>query len=96
MNMFQFVGCSKNDVRVLSMFDKMVFDPLLLLIQVKEVKKLETSLVSKYYKKIDFQSSNIEHSRHSRPKNQRVIHSTFVPLQQKCLYLQRIGKVCAQ
>ena len=26
MNMFEFVQCSKNDVRVRSMFDKMVFD----------------------------------------------------------------------
>ena len=26
MNMFEFVRCSKNDVRVRSMFDKMVFD----------------------------------------------------------------------
>ena len=30
MNMFEFVRCSKNDVRVRSMFDKMVFDPSLL------------------------------------------------------------------
>ena len=29
MNMFEFVQCSKNDVRVRSMFDKMVFDPSL-------------------------------------------------------------------
>ena len=29
MNMFEFVRCSKNDVRVRSMFDKMVFDPSL-------------------------------------------------------------------
>ena len=29
MNMFEFVRCSKNDVRVGSMFDKMVFDPSL-------------------------------------------------------------------
>ena len=29
MNMFEFVRCSKNDVRVPSMFDKMVFDPSL-------------------------------------------------------------------
>ena len=31
MNTFEFVRCSKNDVRVRSMFDKMVFDPSLLL-----------------------------------------------------------------
>ena len=30
MNTFEFVQCSKNDVRVCSMFDKMVFDPSLL------------------------------------------------------------------
>ena len=30
MNMFEFVRCSKNDVRVRSMFDKMVFDTSLL------------------------------------------------------------------
>ena len=30
MNLFEFVRCSKNDVRVRSMFDKMVFDPSLL------------------------------------------------------------------
>ena len=29
MNTFEFVQCSKNDVRVHSMFDKMVFDPSL-------------------------------------------------------------------
>ena len=29
MNIFEFVRCSKNDVRVQSMFDKMVFDPSL-------------------------------------------------------------------
>ena len=29
MNMFEFVQCSKNDVRVRSMFDKMMFDPSL-------------------------------------------------------------------
>ena len=29
MNMFKFVRCLKNDVRVRSMFDKMVFDPSL-------------------------------------------------------------------
>ena len=29
MNMFEFVLCSKNNVRVRSMFDKMVFDPSL-------------------------------------------------------------------
>ena len=29
MNMFEFVRCSKNDVGVRSMFDKMVFDPSL-------------------------------------------------------------------
>ena len=29
MNMFEFVRCSKNDVQVRSMFDKMVFDPSL-------------------------------------------------------------------
>ena len=29
MNMLEFVRCSKNDVRVQSMFDKMVFDPSL-------------------------------------------------------------------
>ena len=29
MNKFEFVRCSKNDVRVRSMFDKMVFDPSL-------------------------------------------------------------------
>ena len=29
MNMFKFVRCSKNDVRVRSMLDKMVFDPSL-------------------------------------------------------------------
>ena len=29
MNMFKFVGCSKNDVRFRLMFDKMVFDPKL-------------------------------------------------------------------
>ena len=29
MNTFVFVRCSKNDVRVRSMFDKMVFDPSL-------------------------------------------------------------------
>ena len=28
--MFEFVRCSKNDVRVRSMFDKMVFDPSLI------------------------------------------------------------------
>ena len=33
MNTFEFVRCSKNDVRVRSMFDKMVFDPSLLHIQ---------------------------------------------------------------
>ena len=32
MNMFEFVRCSKNDVRVRSMFDKMVFDPSLLIV----------------------------------------------------------------
>ena len=31
MNTFEFVRCSKNDVRVRSMFDKMVFDPSLVL-----------------------------------------------------------------
>ena len=31
MNMFEFVRRSKNDVRVRSMFDKMVFDPSLLI-----------------------------------------------------------------
>ena len=30
MNTFKFLRCSKNDVRVRSMFDKMVFDPSLL------------------------------------------------------------------
>ena len=30
MNTFEFVRCSKNDVQVRSMFDKMVFDPSLL------------------------------------------------------------------
>ena len=30
MNTFEFVRCSKNDVRVRSMFDEMVFDPSLL------------------------------------------------------------------
>ena len=30
MNTFKFVRCSKNDVRVRSMFDKMVFDPSLM------------------------------------------------------------------
>ena len=30
MNTFEFVQCSKNDVRACSMFDKMVFDPSLL------------------------------------------------------------------
>ena len=30
MNMFEFVRCSKNDVQVRSMFDKMVFDPSLI------------------------------------------------------------------
>ena len=29
MNIFEFVRCSKNDVRVRSMYDKMVFDPSL-------------------------------------------------------------------
>ena len=29
MNTFEFIWCSKNDVQVLSMFDKMVFDPAL-------------------------------------------------------------------
>ena len=29
MNTFEFVRCSKNDVRVRSMFEKMVFDPSL-------------------------------------------------------------------
>ena len=29
INTFKFVRCSKNDVRVRSMFDKMVFDPSL-------------------------------------------------------------------
>jgi len=29
MNTLEFVQCSKNDVRVRSMFDKMVFDPSL-------------------------------------------------------------------
>ena len=29
MNMFKFVRCSKNDVRVRSMFEKTVFDPSL-------------------------------------------------------------------
>ena len=32
MNTFEFVRCSKNDIRVRSMFDKMVFDPSLSLI----------------------------------------------------------------
>ena len=32
MNTFEFVRCSKKDVRVRSMFDKMVFDPSLVLI----------------------------------------------------------------
>ena len=27
MNMFEFVRCSKNNVRVCSIFDKMVYDP---------------------------------------------------------------------
>ena len=31
MNTFEFIHCSKNDVQVRSMFDKMVFDPSLLL-----------------------------------------------------------------
>ena len=30
MNTFEFVRCSKNDVRVCSMFDRIVFDPSLL------------------------------------------------------------------
>ena len=30
-NTFEFVRCSKNDVRVRSMFDKMMFDPSLVL-----------------------------------------------------------------
>ena len=30
INTFEFIGCSKNDVQVHSMFDKMVFDPSLL------------------------------------------------------------------
>ena len=34
MNTFEFVRCSKNDVRVRSMFDKMVFDPSLLFLVV--------------------------------------------------------------
>ena len=29
MKMFEFIQCSKNDVRVQSMFNKMVFDPSL-------------------------------------------------------------------
>ena len=32
MNMFEFVWCLKNDIRVRSMFDKMVFDPSLVLV----------------------------------------------------------------
>ena len=31
MNKFEFVRCSKNDVRVCSMFDEMVFDPSLMI-----------------------------------------------------------------
>ena len=42
MNMFEFVRCSKNDVRVRSMFNKMVFDPSL---QVRAVRAfLQSSL----------------------------------------------------
>ena len=37
INTFEFVRCSKNDVRVRSMFDKMVFDPSLL------IRKLQSS-----------------------------------------------------
>jgi len=34
MNTFEFIQCSKNDVQVRSMFDKMVFDPSLVKITV--------------------------------------------------------------
>ena len=37
MNTFEFVRCSKNDVRVRSMFDKMVFDPSLVFFQFNSV-----------------------------------------------------------
>ena len=37
MNMFEFVRCSKNDVRVRSMFDKMVFDPSLKILSVQKL-----------------------------------------------------------
>ena len=33
INMFEFIRCLKNDVRVRSMFDKMVFDPSLVIFQ---------------------------------------------------------------
>ena len=33
INTFEFVQCSKNDVRVRSMFEKMVFDPSLVNLQ---------------------------------------------------------------
>ena len=36
MNTFEFVRCSKNDVRVRSMFDKLVFDPSLIFRYQKE------------------------------------------------------------
>ena len=40
MNTFVFVRCSKNDVRVRSMLDKMVFDPSL---EVNKVRLVETT-----------------------------------------------------
>ena len=45
MNMFEFVRCSKNDVRVRSMFDKMVFDPSL-----NESNKKPTIVIAKKQK----------------------------------------------
>ena len=44
MNTFEFVRCSKNDVRVRSMFDKMVFDPSLLII-IAQTDRLSSVLI---------------------------------------------------
>ena len=45
MNTFEFVQCSKNDVRVCSMFDKMVFDTSLAVMEGNTKSSIIRSLV---------------------------------------------------
>ena len=63
MNTFEFVRCSKNDVRVRSMFDKMVFDPSLqnvfLMLNDEKFSKSSEGLLGSMFDVRSFEAKNM-------------------------------------